>query len=62
MGWCYKNSIYFDNLFECSLSMVRQFLGKAPYPHWIIPTMTPNSPRALPKISTTRILTNESGF
>lgn len=37
-------------------------LGKAPSPHWMIPTMTPNRPKALPKIYTTRIFTNESGF
>jgi hypothetical protein len=28
----------------------------------MIPMMTPNNPSALPKISTTRILTNSSGF
>lgn len=28
----------------------------------IIPTMTPNKPRALPKISITRILTNSEEF
>lgn len=28
----------------------------------MIPTITPNNPKALPKISTTKILTNESGF
>ena len=28
---------------------------------WIIPTMTPNKPRALPKISMIRILTNVDG-
>lgn len=27
-----------------------------------MPTITPNNPKALPKISTTRIFTNESGF
>ncbi len=28
----------------------------------MIPTITPNNPRALPKISTTKILTNDYGF
>jgi len=37
-------------------------LGKVPSPHWMIPTMTPNRPKALPKISTTKIFTKESGF
>lgn len=36
--------------------------GNVPSAHWIIPTITPNNPRALPKISTTKILTKESGF
>ena len=30
-------------------------------PAWIMPTITPKSPRALPKISTIRILTNVDG-
>lgn len=59
---CYCNSLWVDNLFECLRSRLSQFLGKEPYPHWIIPTMTPNRPKALPKISTTKILTKESGF
>lgn len=28
----------------------------------MIPTMTPNNPKALPKIYTTNILTNDYGF
>ena len=31
------------------------------FPAWIIPTITPNRPRALPKISIIRILTNVDG-
>ena len=46
----------------CSLNHCAHILGKVPSPHWIIPTMTPNKPKALPKISTTNIFTNESGF
>ena len=30
-------------------------------PAWMIPTITPNSPRALPKISIIRIFTNVDG-
>ena len=41
---------------------MNQSLGKLPSLHWIIPTITPNNPKALPNISTTNILTNESGF
>ena len=37
-------------------------LGKVPSALWMIPTITPNSPRADPKISTTRILMKLSGF
>ena len=33
--------------------------GKVPYALTMMPTMTPNIPRALPKISTIRILTNK---
>ena len=40
----------------------QETFGNAPSPHWMIPTMTPNKPSALPKIYTTRIFTNESGF
>ena len=29
---------------------------------WIIPTITPNKPMALPKISTIRIFTNNAAF
>jgi len=35
--------------------------GKLASPHWMIPTITPNNPSALPKISITSILTNVSG-
>ena len=35
--------------------------GKLAPEDWMIPTMTPNRPRADPKISMTRILTNVSG-
>ena len=34
--------------------------GKLASPDWIIPTITPNNPKALPKISITRIFTNVS--
>lgn len=37
-------------------------MGNVPYPHWIIPTITPNRPNALPNIYTTSIFTKESGF
>ena len=33
------------------------FMGKSPLEDWMIPTMTPNMPRAEPKISTINILT-----
>lgn len=32
-----------------------------PFPAWIMPTITPKRPRALPKISTIRILTKVDG-
>ena len=35
-------------------------LGNTATPDWMIPTITPNSPSALPKISMTRILTKVS--
>ena len=38
------------------------YYGNLASPDWIIPTMTPKSPRALPKISITRIFTKVSGF
>lgn len=38
-----------------------QFLMKLAPEHWMIPTITPNKPKADPKISTTRIFTNVSG-
>ena len=43
-----------------SVSVCVQLLGKDPSPHWIMPTMTPKRPKALPKIYTTRIFTKES--
>lgn len=43
-------------------SIIYHAFGKVPSLHWMIPTITPNNPKALPKISTTKILTNESGF
>ena len=54
--WCFY-SIYhlYERLFD-------QLLGKFPSLHWMMPTITPKSPKALPKIYTTRIFTNESGF
>lgn len=42
--------------------MIYHAFGNVPSLHWIIPTMTPNNPKALPKISTTKIFTKESGF
>merc|ERR1719321_74848 len=36
--------------------------GKAPPLAWMIPTMTPKRPRALPKISTMSIFTKSSGL
>lgn len=50
------------NIYYPSISIIYQSLGNTPSAHWMMPTITPNSPRALPKISTTRIFTNESGF
>lgn len=41
---------------------IHQSLGKTPSAHWMMPTITPNNPKALPKISTTSIFTKESGF
>lgn len=38
-----------------------QRLGNCALLAWIIPTITPKSPRALPKISMIRILTNVEG-
>lgn len=38
-----------------------QFLGNVAPDDYMIPTMTPNNPKADPKISTTRIFTNVSG-
>ena len=56
-----RNEWYFENYWGYLCSH-QPTLGNAPSPHWMIPTMTPNNPKALPKIYTTKIFTNASGF
>ena len=41
--------------------MIAQYDGNCALLAWIIPTITPNKPRALPKISMIRILTKVDG-